>query len=437
MNIRYIIAYLVLLTLLALKTNGQQIIKKDSKQLIPGVENLKVGDIVPDIVIKKIINDSVNSAKISDFKSQLLILDFWDTNCASCIELFPKLNALQQHFGSKIKILPVTWQNEKVVDVFFKTNRFLKAQNPPIKLPCVVEDKILASYFKHEIISHEVWIYKGVVKAITLPQYVSIENIQMILDGKKNDLPIKNDAIGFDLTKPFINFAGSLYNTDSNSFSYSVVTGYLEGLRKSGDLNYLNDPIKNTSRIALFNRDIINVFQLLLHYTDSIPRNIRFTGNRLILETKDPSKYVYNEKFVERDLWNRKNKICYEMVVKNRIPPEKMAQLAVKDLSNKLGLQVLMDKRKINCLVIVKSQKDLKSNITFEKPYKTSISNIIFSLDYSGKYPPVINETNYSEQFYLERPYNTLSELKIELKKIGFDIVESQRDLDVLVIKEF
>lgn len=67
------------------------------------IRNLKIGDRVPEIIISKIIGDSKPDAKISDFKDKLLILDFWDTFCGSCIEALPKLDSLQQKFGNKIK----------------------------------------------------------------------------------------------------------------------------------------------------------------------------------------------------------------------------------------------------------------------------------------------------------------------------------------------
>ena len=71
------------------------------------IRDLKIGDQVPDLYIAKIIKNQKNSAKISDFKDQLLILDFWDTYCSSCIEALPKMDSLQKEFGHQIKILPV------------------------------------------------------------------------------------------------------------------------------------------------------------------------------------------------------------------------------------------------------------------------------------------------------------------------------------------
>ena len=45
------------------------------------VRSLKIGDKLPDIVISKImdVNGVVKNARISDYKNQLLILDFMNT----------------------------------------------------------------------------------------------------------------------------------------------------------------------------------------------------------------------------------------------------------------------------------------------------------------------------------------------------------------------
>jgi thiol-disulfide isomerase/thioredoxin len=59
--------------------------------------NLKIGDKVPEITISNILNykDSTGkpstSAKISEFKGKLLILDFWATWCTPCIKYLPEL----------------------------------------------------------------------------------------------------------------------------------------------------------------------------------------------------------------------------------------------------------------------------------------------------------------------------------------------------------
>ena len=55
------------------------------------IKPLKIGDKVPDIEFKNIINYKSKTARLSDFKGKLVILDFWGTWCTSCIAAFPKM----------------------------------------------------------------------------------------------------------------------------------------------------------------------------------------------------------------------------------------------------------------------------------------------------------------------------------------------------------
>lgn len=175
---------IALLCILGGSTFGQQI---NSKELV-------VGDKLPDVVLKKIIGFTKPTAKISDFKGKLLILDFWATWCHSCIEAFPKIDALQQQFGDKIQIMLVNTKNteddeQKVMD-FYKKH---KIKDPNFKLPSVYLETELSDFFPRETIPHYVWITKdGVVAAISKSEDVTSENIEKMLNGKPGDLKVRS-----------------------------------------------------------------------------------------------------------------------------------------------------------------------------------------------------------------------------------------------------
>lgn len=50
-------------------------------------DKLTVGDVMPDITFNNLVNYKSSSAKLSDFKGKLVILDFWATTCLSLIHI--------------------------------------------------------------------------------------------------------------------------------------------------------------------------------------------------------------------------------------------------------------------------------------------------------------------------------------------------------------
>jgi len=402
----------------------------------PNIRNLKVGDRVPEIQISKIIRYIKPSAKLSDFKDRLLILDFWDTFCGSCIEALPKLDSLQKQFGDRIKILPVSYQAEEVITTFFKTNKLIKN----IKLPCVVEDKTLGSYFQYKLISHEVWIYKGIVVAITGTDYVTTRNIQTILNGEKVNWPVKNDMVRFNPKQPIFKQTDSdQYNIKSRFLKYSGITGHREGIDYKTDYLKQNyDSAGHYYRTSFYNYPIVLAFHMI---TSKIrPKDFIPHPDRLVLEVNDTSKYVFNSKNGFSSDWHRENEICYELVSAKPMKEEERLEYIYSDLQRLLGLNVRWEKRPLKCLVIVKKKEvNIDSLNKTRKGQKIVMHGIpLFYLDQQGKYPPAIDETGIKKIIVIEDldPTNYLDQLRKQLEVYGCDIIEVKRHIDVLVITE-
>jgi len=75
---------------------------------------------------------------LSDFKGQVVLLDFWATWCGPCLEELPELKKLQEKYGPQgFTLLGVSVdENEKVVAPFVQENsvpyQILLAGNEPI-----------------------------------------------------------------------------------------------------------------------------------------------------------------------------------------------------------------------------------------------------------------------------------------------------------------
>lgn len=408
--------------------------------LVPGIAELKIGDQVPDILIDKIINNDKRSIRTSDYKDKLLVLDFWDTYCTVCIASMPKLDSLQKVFGDQIKLLSVTYQPEEMISKFFKTNRFLNEHTPPVKRPSVVDDRVLRTYFQYETNPHVVWINKGRVVAITGGEYSTKTNIQALLDGKAVDWVLKTER--FDSSTPFVTI-NPLWQDASNTpyFGYSVLTGQATAVPAEGSIHFIQDSIYNHTRVAIFNQDIFTTYRILLFNTKSDEFNkknayVNFHPNRVVIDVKDPSRIMYKKEYGDYTDWLKKNVICYEQVKEGIVDKTVMAKLAVQDLNNRLGLNGRYEKRKVKCLVFIKTNKPVTDTRAIEEGGAMILPYLVAILDMEAKYPPFIDETGFAGGLNFQKYDGTVAGLRKEMQRHNLDLIEAEREIEVMVISD-
>ena len=98
----------------------------------------EVGALVPDLVFEQVLNYPKSSLRFSDFKGKAIMLDFWATTCTSCIAGFPKLNAIQDRFGSKLQVLLVNSGDSPL-----KAMSFYERRKSILTLPVIYKDSLL------------------------------------------------------------------------------------------------------------------------------------------------------------------------------------------------------------------------------------------------------------------------------------------------------
>src|SRR5215510_11038341 len=81
-------------------------------------QEIKIGEHIPDIELRKLINYKSDKAKLSDFKGKSIILDFWTTYCSNCIFSFPKMDSLQNRFKNDLQIILITPQDSTLIYQF-------------------------------------------------------------------------------------------------------------------------------------------------------------------------------------------------------------------------------------------------------------------------------------------------------------------------------
>jgi thiol-disulfide isomerase/thioredoxin len=198
-----------------------------AQNLIPPT-GIKIGEKIPDIVISQIINYSAGSARLSDFKDKVIVLDFWATWCSSCIANFPKLYALKNKYPTQLQVLLVdsriTRDNEQMVRAFMEKRKL------QYRLPSVVNDTSLIRLFPHQSMPHCVLIKNNVVLAITGADGITGETIAKFIEGKGSPLFVKADR-KYDDRLPL--FAGGNGGGPANYLYRSVLLGKVDNLPNS------------------------------------------------------------------------------------------------------------------------------------------------------------------------------------------------------------
>lgn len=67
-----------------------------------------IGNKAPDFTVK----DSDRTVALHDLHGRIVILNFWTTWCAQCIEEMPSLAQLQRQMGSKVTVLAVSTDDD-------------------------------------------------------------------------------------------------------------------------------------------------------------------------------------------------------------------------------------------------------------------------------------------------------------------------------------
>lgn len=415
-----------------------------AQEKAPNKTALKIGDQVPDITINNIINyrgadgKPTATAKLSDFKGKLLILDFWDTYCSSCIEVLPKLDSLQKAFGDSISILPVTAQSEQSIKKFLSNNGYLKGYT----IQTIVEDKILGRLFPHTMIPHDVWIdHNGKVCAITDAQYITTLNIRALLHGKSLDWAIKKDIVDYNEAKPLLNAnlisGGTIY--------YSTITPFISGVPPAFGVK--EDTIHSTIRTYVIN------FPILKMYLIAFGHLFAFPANHIVLEVKDKNNYIYDKSRGYAADWNQKHSYSYESNLPSTITDKERLRLMAQDMNKYLSLYGRMETRRLQCLILSLSKNDISlfqtkgekhlntlSETTGAKALRNArLSNLVWKMNDMPGTMPVVDETGYSgkvDMVFNVNSFDDVPQLRKELARYGLKLSQEERSLEVLVLSE-
>ncbi|AMP99819.1 hypothetical protein AY601_2945 [Pedobacter cryoconitis] len=433
----------IFICLFTLIIGGYNAKAQDNKVVDVTTKGIQIGQQVPDITITSIHNYKTNSAKISDFKGKLLIIDFWATWCSPCIAMIPKMDSLQKQFGDKIQFLSVTYQIEKEAMPFLA--KLEEQHKRHYNVPVVVADKDLHKQFPHTTLPHYVWVgADGKVKAITESQEVTIANISKMLSGNAEIAKKSDFKIAYDRSKPFlINGNGG---DGSNLLYHSVLTKFTEGISP----NYSRTSLNNNSqgKIIASNIPLVLIFRMAYGGYDKY-----YSPSRCILNVSDKNSLSSEKNGMEYMDWLRKgNGYCYELIV----PPNlsaRMFEIMKNDLSNFFPEYISKaEKRKVKCLVLKRTSNSDKIKSRGGQPSiefspfgfdvkNSRLSTIAMRLEvlYMQNSPyPIVDGTNYDStvDLKIDAKISDLTALNKSLSKYDLKFEVDDYITDVLIIED-
>lgn len=405
-------------------------------------KQINIGEDVPDIAFRNVMNAQSKILHLSDFKGKLVILDFYGTWCGSCQPGIPKLDSIQKVLGDKLQVIVVCHDtNNQTVEKAIAS----RWKGKKLALPFVLTDSLLNGMFPHKIVPHEVWISpEGKLLSITDADALTYMNIAKAIEGQKQQMVQKVDQMDFDRNKPL--FENGNGGSIRPMLFRSVFSNHIDGIISGAGNNV--DTANNLKRVYFLNAPIIELYQYGadLHFM-----------NRILLDLQDSGKLIPD--IDDKVNWYKKNTYCYEITHPLSLPEDRMRGKWLSDLNFNLNLNGRIEKRPTQCWVLIRKKQDDTSlyskglaPVFTEKTagpgmYKgqkvfSFINKPVQFFNYilnGDTRPIIVDETGIKGNIDIEFPVAHLHDmpaLKKDLNAYGLDLEPAVREVELLVISD-
>ncbi|MNZ92176.1 hypothetical protein D3C78_1111910 [compost metagenome] len=216
---------------------------------------------------------------------------------------------------------------------------------------------------------------------------------------------------------------------------HSILTGYLEGLPSVSNATAFNG-----SRIVAINQPIVLLYRMA--YGSEYPNSI-FPYNRTITILSDSA-------IAKPDFSKKKQTLySYDLIIPQNNKGNLFSYMK-QDLERYFGLNAQVERRKIECLALIKAGngpirsavKDYFLDISafWLKMDSVTASMLASELDRNMQISmlPVLNETgiDYPFDIDIKARLSDPSAVKSQLNKHGLDLIRVRRELEVLILKD-
>lgn len=402
-------------------------------------KSLTIGEALPESVWStslQIVNHPQKTMTLNQDKEKLILLDFWNTWCSSCLANFPKMEELQKQFGDKIKIIPVSNQDRPTLEKFFATKNGQRYK----QVVSVAGDKIFHQLFPHKGVPYIVWIKDGKLLNTTDGAQVTEKTIKEILGGESSSL---QTVVQRGRERPLMLSEDFDKEKGISMLSYSILfkgrirgMGFGSGFHRSGQTAY-GRQFTNLSLLEIFSAIADEIFQ---------KQKRAFNEKRIIIEVKDP-KPLENPKDEQGNIVEA-NLYSYEFIVPIS-EADSLYPLMLKNLSQFTDYSADIEKRKVKCLVLKRTStvdklktKSTTTRFSFSVSktdlQNTSVYALVNNLNALPFIPyPIVDQTGYKTNIDLKMgKIEDLNALRKELLLYDVDLVEEEQELDMLIIKD-
>jgi len=413
---------------------------------------LDIGDLAPNLKSKNVLFYGSPSIELKQFQGKLIILDFFQTTCLSCVHKLPAYMSLQQKFKDEIQIILVTPEDAKRVSSFWEKKLLAisiqkMALLEDVRLPIVTGDSQWVKYFPHEVISHEAWIGPDQrVIAFTGSEYVKEEYIQEALDAKVLNWQMKRDY-SYNTSQPTL-----AYNPQQPEVIKPSQMFYSSLWRTSelvqGGIFKFKDSINKTFKLSIFKSSALQLYKFALGWT--IRTDIM---NRIIWETKRREEIDPSASNLLGAEWDRRYNLSFEAVFPGSPAFKTISGALLNSLNTYFGINGRLETRKVDCWLLVakpgyshqkltqkevrslSSQYDHHDSLMLVKPSYTvhTMNSVIQGF-------PVIDSTRIDGYVFMgkiaRKDLGDLGKVKEHLSRNGFDLVKGREPIEMLVLSD-
>jgi thiol-disulfide isomerase/thioredoxin len=406
---------------------------------------LSSGEKVPDVTFSILKDGKFTNARLSDFIGKVVILDYWNIWCGSCIAAFPKLERIQEKYAANILVLPVSFINSKAQVKQFVDKR--KGTEGAVNLPLAIFENTNNPLFQTlPTVGYpaEVWIDKyGNFLKMSYSDEVTEENVERVLKGGKLDFKSRSYQMNFSREKPLL--TGNNGGPDTAFIYRSVLTNHIDSIGGTQSDNSVNERRRH---LFYSNISIIELIKLSLNegrFDDVYNQFVLFEGSEAMKEkifpdNRDKATYLK---------WSRNNSYCYDLSLPPGFDNAKAFAFMKDDIDRFFGLKSAKDRREVDCLVLKRtdsvdrllSKSKVPSNHIVNKKLEIRKRDLGTFLDFLtvADAPIMLEETGYRKEVDLDvnlpEQFN-IGFLNEQLIKYGLKFEKAKRILPVIVVKE-